>query len=287
MSVAAGKFAIIGWPVAQSRSPLIHNHWLAAQGEKPLYEAYPIDPQNDFRAALEEMAAAGFVGANVTAPHKAAAFAAMDKLTEAAETLGAVNTISFSDGQMHGANTDGDGFVASLDEAAQNNGGVNWRARPALVLGAGGAARAIVAALGRAGIGDIRLVNRTRAKAEALSGLAAHVRIEDWQARAALADGCGLLVNTTSLGMVGKPPLDLPEAAFAGLLDKALVCDIVYAPLETPLLRAARAAGHVGVDGLGMLLHQAALSFEIWRGTRPSIDAPLRDKLIADLAQEA
>ena len=184
---------------------------------------------------------------------------------------------------MVGANTDGAGFIASLDEAAQATG---WRARPALVLGAGGAARAIVAALGHAGVTDIRLINRTRAKAEALSGLAENMQIEDWHACLDMADGCGLMVNTTSLGMVGKPPLVLPEAVFTALSPEALVCDIVYAPLETPLLQAARAAGHVGVDGLGMLLHQAALSFEIWRGTRPQIDTALRDKLIADLAQE-
>ena len=280
---AAGKLAIIGWPVAQSRSPLIHNHWLVARGEEGVYQTYPIDPQDDFRQALQHMAASGFVGANVTAPHKEAAFAAMDVLSAAAQTLGAVNTISFQSGQMVGTNTDGAGFIASLDEAAQATG---WRARPALVLGAGGAARAIVAALGQAGVTDIRLVNRTRAKAEALLGLAENMQIEDWHACLDMADGCGLMVNTTSLGMVGKPPLALPEGVFTALSPEALVCDIVYAPLETPLLKAAREAGHVGVDGLGMLLHQAALSFEIWRGTRPQIDTALRDKLIADLAQE-
>ena len=131
------------------------------------------------------------------------------------------------------------------------------------------------------------VVNRSRDKAEALRGLAENMHIDDWSARAGMTDGCGLLVNTTSLGMVGQPALEMPEAALAGLCARALICDIVYAPLETPLLRAARAGGHIGVDGLGMLLQQAALSFEIWRGVRPPIDAALRDKLIADLAQEA
>ena len=285
MSGVAGKLAIIGWPLGHSRSPLIHNYWLAAAGQKPLYQTYPINPKDDFRAALQQMAADGFVGANITVPYKQTAFAAMDELSATAETLGAVNTVSFKGGQLIGDNTDGDGFIAGLG-AAGDGAQQDWRTRPALVLGAGGAARAIVAALGRAGLADIRLVNRTREKAEAMVDLAHHVDIDDWRARAQMADGCGLLVNTTSLGMVGQPPLDLPDAALAALAPQALVCDIVYAPLNTPLLRAARAAGHIGIDGLGMLVHQAALSFEIWSGTRPSIDRPLRDKLSADLAGE-
>jgi shikimate dehydrogenase len=150
-------------------------------------------------------------------------------------------------------------------------------------LGAGGAARAIINALGRAGIDDIRLVNRTRDKAEALSGLAPHITIGDWQDRAALADGCGLLVNTTSLGMTGQPPLEMP---LDGLKSGALVSDIVYTPLHTPLLRAAQASGYIAVDGLGMLLHQAALSFEIWTGMRPHIDDKLRALLATDLAEK-
>ena len=290
MSVGDGKLAVIGWPVSHSRSPLIHNHWLAAHGAPALYEAYPIDPKDDFRAALEAMAAAGYLGANVTVPHKHAAFAAMDELSTTAQRLGAVNTISFKNGKLRGDNTDGDGFIASLDAAARSingKGSQNWRDHPALVLGAGGAARAIIAALGRTGMADIRLVNRSRDKAEAVKGLAANLHIDDWPVRAAMAAGCGLLVNTTSLGMVGQPPLGVPEAALHALRPNALVCDIVYAPLETPLLHAAKAAGHIAVDGLGMLMHQAALSFEIWHGTRPAIEATLRDRLIADLSREA
>ena len=285
MSAVGGRLAIIGWPVGHSRSPLIHNHWLAERGEKPLYEAYPIDPKADFRAALEAMAGDGFIGANVTVPHKEAAFAAMDAVSASAQKLGAVNTVSFQGGRLLGANTDGEGFIAGLDAAAISA-QENWRAGPALVLGAGGAARAIVAALGDAGLGDIRLLNRTRQNAEALSSLADHVQIGDWHEPVTMAEGCRLLVNTTSLGMAGQPPLDLPQAVLAALTPQALVCDIVYAPLETPLLRAARAAGHIGVDGLGMLLQQAALAFEIWHGTRPQITDALRDKLIADLARE-
>lgn len=284
MSWVAGKLAIIGWPVSHSRSPLIHNYWLAAQGLPPLYEAYPIDPKDDFRAALRGMADAGFVGANVTVPHKEAAFAAMDALSPAAQILGAVNTISFENDRLQGDNTDGDGFLAGLDAVCQRGAADgNWQNAPALVLGAGGAARAIIAALGRAGIDGIRLVNRTRDKAEALSGLAPHITIGGWQDRAALADGCGLLVNTTSLGMTGQPPLEMP---LDGLKSGALVSDIVYTPLHTPLLRAAQASGYIAVDGLGMLLHQAALSFEIWTGMRPHIDDKLRALLVTDLTEK-
>lgn len=284
MSETRDRLAIIGWPVGHSRSPLIHNHWLAAAGRAPNYVAHPIDPNDDFRAALEGMAAEGFIGANVTIPHKEAAFAAMDEVSVAAQSLGAVNTISFKQGRFMGANTDGDGFLLGLETAMdQAVSAAGWRDRPALVLGAGGAARAIIAALGRAGIGDIRLTNRTREKAEALTALADNVSVGDWGARQQLAEGCGLLVNTTSLGMTGQPPLDGVSAMLASLGDGALVADIVYAPLETDLLRAARAAGRHAVDGLGMLLNQAALSFEIWFGARPEIDATLRAALIADI----
>ena len=301
------RLAIIGWPVSHSRSPLIHNYWLAGHAIEAVYEPYPVAPDEDFCAALDAMAAQGFIGANVTIPHKEAAFAAMDELSAAAESLGAVNTISFAGGRFSGDNTDGDGFLAGLEAAAPRH---DWRDRPALILGAGGAARAIVAALARAGVGDIRLTNRTRAKAEALASLSEGVSVGDWEARGDLLEGCGLLANTTSLGMDGAPPLDMPlDALGLGLglglgsgLDlgglssesgpgknpaAAIVSDIVYTPLETPLLRAARAAGHIGVDGLGMLLNQAALAFEIWFGARPTIDAALRDKLIASLNEEA
>ena len=286
---APARLAIIGWPVSHSRSPLIHNYWLAAHDINARYEPYAIEPpaveqtdklKNDFRAALLDMADEGFIGANVTVPHKEAAFAAMDGVSATAHALGAVNTIRFQDGRLLGDNTDGDGFVAGLGMAPENT---DWQNRPALVLGAGGAARAIIAALARAHVPEIRLVNRTRDKAEALAGLADAVRIADWDARAAMAEGCGLLVNTTSLGMAGQPPLDM---ALHGLQKNALVSDIVYAPLHTPLLRAAQAGGFICVDGLGMLLNQAALSFEIWTGARPAITPELRALLLADLNEK-
>lgn len=278
MNDAPKKLAIIGWPVNHSRSPLIHNHWLSAQGVAGEYEPYAIDPKDDFRAALAAMAANGFVGANVTIPHKQTAFAAMDVLSDSARALGAVNTISMKQGRFIGDNTDGEGFLASLDAAAP---GHDWRQRPVLVLGAGGAARAIIAALGRAGVPDIRLTNRTRDKADALAGLADNLTIGDWQKREALAAACGLLVNTTSLGMQGQPPLDM---ALSGLARGALVSDIVYTPLQTLLLAAAEQQGFIAVDGLGMLMQQAALSFEIWTGIRPEVNDDLRDVLVADLA---
>lgn len=273
----AQKLAIIGWPVSHSRSPLMHNYWLKAHAIDGVYERYPIAPEDNFRAALEAMAAQGFIGANVTVPHKEAAFAAMDELSPAAASLGAVNTISFTEGKLVGDNTDGDGFLASLDAAAPNH---DWRDRPVLVIGAGGAARAIIAGLGRAGVGDIRLVNRTRAKAEALTGLAANISVDDWHARDTAARGCALLVNTTSLGMQGQPPL---EMSLDRLRPNALVSDIVYTPLRTPLLQAAGTAGHIAVNGLGMLMQQAALAFEVWFGRRPAVDAVLEDMLLEDL----
>ena len=277
MSVAVPRIGIIGWPVSHSRSPLIHNHWLAEAGRPGHYERCPIDPADDFAAALRRMAEDGFIGANVTIPHKENAFHAMDELDAAAQTLGAVNTIAFQDGRLTGHNTDGAGFIAGLDEAEADHA---WRHHPVLLLGAGGAARAIIVALAAAGVPEIRLLNRTRARAEALQGLSDKVRVHEWDDRAALSEGCHLLVNTTSLGMQGAAPLDMP---LAGLAPRAMVSDIVYTPLKTDLLARAQAAGLVAVDGLGMLLHQAALAFEIWFGHRPHVTADLRDRLVADL----
>lgn len=272
------KSGIIGWPVSHSRSPLLHSYWMQKHAIEASYERYPIDPAADFRQALEAMAQDGFIGANVTIPHKENAFAACDSHTQPAQNLGAVNTIVMRDGRLLGANTDGDGFIASLEAGAPNQ---DWRQRPALVLGAGGAARAILVALETAGLSDIRLVNRTRARAEALAPLCGQaLSIGDWDAREALAQECGLLVNTTSLGMHGAPRLDM---GLETLGEKAVVTDIVYTPLETDLLARARASGLVAVDGLGMLMHQAALSFEMWFGVRPQVDVALRALLVEDL----
>lgn len=278
------RVGIIGWPVEHSRSPLIHNSWIDQLGLNAHYDKCPVSPDADFRGVLEVMMRVGFTGANVTIPHKENAFKATDRLDATAAKLGAVNTLHFKDGEIIGSNTDGAGFVAALDGAAD---AASWRNAPALILGAGGATRAILVALADAGVEDIRLTNRTRARAEPLLALVQDlpVRCEiiDWEARADAARDCGLLVNTTSLGMHGAPSLDMD---ISGLRAGAVVNDIVYAPLTTELLRAARAADLIAVDGLGMLINQAALSFETWFGVRPPIDDLLRQRLIVDLGEK-
>lgn len=280
MSEAGTKLGVIGWPISHSRSPLIHNHWLNALSLSGAYGLVPIDPAEDFRSALERLAAQGYRGANVTLPHKENAFEAMDDVSEAAQKLGAVNTISFEGGKMRGANTDGGGYLASLAAAAPDH---DWRRRPALVIGAGGAARAICVALAGAGVKEIRLVNRTQTRAEALVPLAPEaIVVGAWETRATWAKGCGLIVNTTGLGMSGQPDLDMPLDAAD---DTALVSDIVYTPLETAFMRSAKARGLLTVGGLGMLVHQAALAFEIWFGQKPPLDAALTQKLVADIEE--
>ncbi len=279
------RAGIIGWPVTHSRSPLIHNGWIEQLGLSARYDRCPISPEADFRGALEAMMRVGFVGANVTIPHKQAAFASVDRLDATAAKLGAVNTLCFEDGEIVGSNTDGAGFVAALHEQSQD-----WHNRPVLVLGAGGATRAILVALAEAGVGEIRLANRTRSRAEPLLALledtATTGTLIDWQDRDEAMDGCGLLVNTTSLGM----GVEAGEALDMGItLERlaagAVVTDIVYTPLNTALLTAARDAGFVAVDGLGMLMHQAALSFEQWFGVAPPVDAALRSRLMEDLGE--
>ena len=266
---------VMGWPVAHSKSPLIFAHWFAETGIAGSYTRLPARPE-DFAQALRALPEAGFRGVNVTIPHKLAALQLADEASDAARAIGAANTILFdAGGRVFADNTDGYGFIENLREgAATHNRAWNPAAGPALVLGAGGAARAVIHALLEAGVPSIRLANRTRAKADAL---AAHFgpRIEpvDWAARAAATGGAATIVNTTSLGMTGNPPLELP-------LDDApatvLVTDIVYAPLETPLLAAARSRGLATVDGLGMLLHQARPGFRAWFGIDPVVTHALR-----------
>ncbi len=281
MNATKQKLAIIGWPVTHSRSPLIHNHWIGRLGLNAVYEYYPISPEADFAAELEAMQSAGFIGANVTIPHKETAFRAMQKCSRTAVHLGAVNVIKFTANGPQGANTDGEGFVAGLDEHHRD-----WRNHPAFILGAGGAARAIIVALAAAGVVDVRLANRSRAHAEAAAEIGraagATVTVFDWDAHEAAAAGIGLLVNATSLGMVGHNRLDMRLDNLSG---HVLVSDIVYTPLDTPLLQAARRADLQPIDGLGMLMHQAASAFEIWFGQRPPVDASLRTLLRTDLGE--
>lgn len=271
---------LVGWPVSASRSPLIHNEWLRRAGIDGAYVPLPVQPGR-LRTALEGLLAAGFVGVNVTLPHKEEAFRIADTLTDAARACGSVNTLVFgADGRMQGDSTDGHGFLASL--RAQ---GVDPAAGPALVLGAGGAARAIVASLLRLGV-PVTLTNRTRDRAEALARElgAPAIRVLDWPDRAASLAGQALLVNTTSIGMSGDlaTPCPLDQAA-PGLV----VADIVYVPRVTPLLAHARSRRLRTVEGLGMLLHQAGIGFERWFGVRPLVDDALTALVRADLDRGA
>jgi shikimate dehydrogenase len=262
---------VIGWPVAHSRSPLLHGYWLQKHGIAGAYLPLPIEPGR-LGAALRGLAALGFSGCNVTVPHKEAALALVDAADDDAKRIGAINLVVVRpDGSLHGRNTDGYGFLANLREGA-----LAWRASsgPALVLGAGGAARAVVAALVDAGVPEIRLANRTSERADALAeAFGPKVRAVAWAERAAALAGVALLVNTTTQGMRGQPALDLD---LTDLPRAAVVTDLVYVPLETPLLAAARARGNVAVDGLGMLLHQAVPSFAAWFGVTPEVTPELR-----------
>ncbi|WP_026607795.1 shikimate dehydrogenase [Methylocapsa acidiphila] len=274
------KACIIGWPAGHSRSPMIHGFWLAELRIAGAYERAPVPPE-DFARFIRNLAANGFVGANVTLPHKEAAFALCDRTTETAAKLRAANTLWIEDGELHGDNTDVEGFLAALDQDAPG-----WadRSGKAVVLGAGGAARAIVHALLSRGVERIVLVNRTKDRAQALAEQAgAGVVAAEWGDASALAEA-DLLVNTTSLGMSGQPPLDLDLAPLSA---GATVCDIVYVPLETELLRRARTRGLRGVSGLGMLLHQAAPGFARWFGAKPCVSPELRALVEADILKSA
>ncbi len=269
---------VMGWPIAHSRSPKIHNHWFARYGVAGSYVPLPVEPGR-LGTALRALPALGFAGCNLTIPHKEAALAFLDAVDPAAQRIGAVNCVVVDKaGALIGRNYDGYGFVASLHEAAPG-----WAADagPCVLIGAGGGARAIVSGLIDAGARDIRLFNRTRARAERLAqDFGAPVAACDWDARHdALADAA-LVVNTTSQGMVGQAPLDLSLSALPA---SAVVADIVYAPLETPLLAAARAKGATAVDGLGMLLHQARPAFRDWTGIMPDVTPDLRALIEATL----
>lgn len=264
---------VLGWPVSHSRSPRLHGHWLATLGIDGAYLPLPVHPDR-FATAVRALADLGFRGANVTIPHKLAAFEVCDVVDATARRAGAVNTLVFREGRIEGSNTDGYGFLESVKDQAPG-----WQpgSGPAVLLGAGGAARAIAAALLDAGCPRVTLVNRSRERAEALArDLGGPVAVAD----APPLGDAALLVNTTSLGMVGHPQL---EVDLAPLGAAAVVADIVYVPLETPLLVAARARGLRGVDGLGMLLHQARPGFEAWFGVAPVVDAALRAVVAADI----
>ena len=268
---------VIGWPVEHSRSPVIHRFWLRELGLAGDYVFRPVEPAR-IDAFLKGFTRSGLVGGNVTVTHKQAAFAAVASRDAAAAATGALNTIWLEDGGLSGANTDPAGFLANLD--GQTPG---WDDQPgaAIVLGAGGAARAVVWALATRGFTPVHVVNRTPAHAATLAeGFGARVKPAGWDALTDLVAGARILVNATTLGMAGQPPLTVDLARLAG---DAVVNDLVYVPLETPLLAAARARGARIADGLGMLLHQAVPGFERWFGKRPTVTPGLRAAVVRSL----
>jgi shikimate dehydrogenase len=273
---------IMGWPVGHSRSPALHNFWLDAYRIDGAYVPLAVRPER-LADALRGLPALGFRGCNLTSPHKHAALSLVDRVDPVARRIGAINTVVIAaDGRLDGSNTDAFGFLVNLQDCAPD-----WKpaAGPAVILGAGGSARAVVAALSEAGVAEIRLVNRTSQRAENLARDLAvattDIAVWPWDARGEALAGAGLLVNTTSLGMTGQPQL---EIRLENLPVSAVVVDNVYVPLETPLLEAARRHGHVTVDGLGMLLHQARPGFEAWFGRPVQATSELRAAVLATMA---
>ena len=272
---------IMGWPVAHSRSPLLHGFWLDETGTDGAYVPLPVRPEH-IEQALRALPILGFRGCNLTIPHKQAALRIADRVEPSARRIGAVNTIIVvPDGTLEARNTDVFGFRENLREAVPD-----WKpaAGPAVILGAGGSARAVVAALTDAGVTEVRIVNRTRSRAEImardLKTAATRITVHPWSEAKAVQRNAGLLVNTTSLGMIGEPPLALDLL----LPPTAPVVDIVYVPLETDLLTAARRRGNPVVDGLGMLLHQGRPGFEAWFGAPVRVTPELRATIVATLA---
>jgi shikimate dehydrogenase len=271
-----GIAGLLGWPVAHSRSPVIHNHWLARYGIPGRYVLFGVPPER-LEAAVRGIAVLGLRGCNVTTPHKQTIFPMLDHVDELARKIGAINTVVVGDdGALSGFNNDGNGFVQSIRDAA-----AGWRpdAGPITIVGAGGAARAIIASLQAQGAREVRVVNRTRSRADELQAwFGAPVVALSWEERSSALEGARLLVNATNQGMAGKPALDL---ALDALPKDAIVGDVIYVPPETPLLGMARARGHVTVNGLGMLLNQARPAFNAWFGVMPEITPELRAAIAA------
>jgi len=271
------KACVIGWPIAHSRSPLIHTYWLKKYGIDAIYEKKAVEPKNAAQF-IANLAASEFIGCNVTIPHKETAFQAVAKADEIASRLGAVNTVYLRDGVVCGTNTDGEGFIASLSHSHPK---LNVRDKTAIIIGAGGAAKAIIGALLDEGVTKIGIINRTRERIHDLqeqfgSGV---YEISETISNDALKS-CGLLVNTTSQGMEGQTPLELE---IRNLNPKALVADIVYTPLETAFLAKARQRGNPVLNGAGMLLYQAVRGFELWFGVKPEVTKELYELIAADV----
>jgi shikimate dehydrogenase len=267
------RACVVGWPVSHSLSPVIHGYWLRENGIEGEYVKSAVEPA-DLAAFLLNLANRGFCGGNVTVPHKIEAYRLCDLRDSAATAIGAVNTLWLDEGRLAGSNTDAWGFLANLDAGA-----AGWdRARSAVVIGAGGAARAVIWALVQRGFEDISIVNRTRDRAEELAAAFPPARAFGLESLAQTLESARLVVNTSTLGMAGAPPLEIDLAHASS---DATVCDIVYHPLETDLLRQARARGLMAVDGLGMLLYQAVPGFERWFGVRPVVTPELREIVFA------
>ncbi len=266
----------MGWPIAHSKSPAVYGYWLDHYGIEGSYVRLPVEPAG-LADALKSLPERGFVGVNLTVPHKEAALDLVDEISPEARRIGAVNTIFVSeDGRLRATNTDAYGFTENLKAGAP---GFDPSSGPAVVLGAGGASRAVCVALQDAGVPEIRLVNRTISRAETLAEkLGGNVKVAYLKDGGAQLENAGLLVNTTTLGMTGQPPLEIDIAKFTST---GVVTDIVYAPLETPLLVAARARGLRTVDGLGMLLYQAQAGFEGWFGYKPEVTPALRNHVLS------
>lgn len=267
------RAAVLGHPISHSLSPLLHGHWLQHYGISGKYEAIDTPPEL-LAERLSQLNEKGYQGVNLTVPLKQQVLPLLDTISPLAERIGAVNTLTFKDGQLHGENTDAFGFVENLHQAVEN---LAPFLHQAVVLGAGGASRAVVAGLLQAGAESILLLNRSRDKADALAQMDERIHTAEWANRNEALQGATLLVNTTSLGMQGQPALEIDLSA---LPQSALVTDIVYQPLITPLLQAAKQRGNPIVDGLGMLIYQAVPAFEQFFGTRPEVTSALRETLL-------
>lgn len=268
------KLGVIGHPISHSKSPLIHNYWIEQHGLEGKYEALDIEPDNlekEIRRLVDE----GYEGFNLTIPHKELALDFCDEIDDLAKTIGAVNTITVLDGKLHGTNTDVFGFIQNIKENARN---FSFTRKPAVILGSGGAAKGCIYGLLQEDVREIRLLNRTREKAEELAKLDPRIKVMDWEDREDALVESGLLVNTTSLGMDGQPDLELDLFA---LPQDTLVNDIVYVPLYTPLLQECEDRGNPVVTGIGMLLHQARPAFQYWFGILPEVDEELMQKVLA------
>lgn len=276
---------VTGWPISHSRSPIIHNYWIKQHGLEGAYERLPKNP-SEFGAFLTTLADSDFVGGNVTIPHKEAAFQLVDQSDELSSKLEAVNTVWIEEGILHGSNTDGYGFLANLDDRCPGWDAYARKKRGALVLGAGGAARAIIYGLVSRGFDPVIISNRTVERAETLATKFGPVCRAVGTNIGPQESDVSLVINTTSLGMSGEGnPLDV-SGGLTGFKDDLIMNDIVYTPLITPLLRLAKEKGMVAVDGLGMLLHQAVPGFEKWFGVRPKVSEELRALVIENLEKE-